>query len=655
MNRPTIRWLLFTLCLSLFLGAMLWVSRRTLDMEKDRSMAEQERLALWRMDAFVSSLLIRENARPPTQYQAFHSPDDLYLGKDNLSVAQGTALMPSPLLAEPPEFVHLHFELLTQNNSLTCTSPQVPTGQALQLATTWYAVTPQIKTATERMAQLQAILQKYPQLANQSSPPATRREQARADDSSVPSRPAEVPPPAASPKPTPILAANADQQSLSERELRQRASVTFASNEAAKSMNASPLLKNSAAPAPPLGQVAAEAKAVAGVADSLKIEKAPGIPSATPSTSAGSAVSANGEVGAAHSHTSPPSDFIPAWAQDELFLTRTASIDGTSRKQGVWIDWPKLRSRLLENIADLLPGADLIPISPSATTTDPLALVTLSVRLAPGALPYSITAFSPMSRGLLIAWACLLAAAAAIAWVLFKSIQLSERRGAFVSAVTHELRTPLTTFRMYSEMLADDVVADPDTRRQYLQTLCDESTRLTHLVENVLSYSRIERGRPQTRIETLTLAELWQRIAPRLKSRAIECGLDVDLDLPESEATVTVQTDPSAVEQILFNLTDNACKYAAPDCETRRVDIRIHSHHNQAILSFRDYGPGISAQQRKKLFQPFSKSATEAAHSAPGVGLGLALSRRLARELGGDLVFQPGPHGATFELTLPLV
>lgn len=236
-------------------------------------------------------------------------------------------------------------------------------------------------------------------------------------------------------------------------------------------MNASPLLKNSAAPAPLLGQVAAEAKAVAGVADSLKIEKAPGIPSATPSTSAGSAVSANGEVGAAHSHTSPPSDFIPAWAQDELFLTRTASIDGTSRKQGVWIDWPKLRSRLLENIADLLPGADLIPISPSATTTDPLALVTLPVRLAPGALPYSITAFSPMTRGLLIAWACLLAAAAAIAWVLFKSIQLSERRGAFVSAVTHELRTPLTTFRMYSEMLADDVVADPDTRRQYLQTL----------------------------------------------------------------------------------------------------------------------------------------------------------------------------------------
>lgn len=139
MNRPTIRWLLFTLCLSLFLGAMLWVSRRTLDMEKDRSMAEQERLALWRMDAFVSSLLIRENARPPTQYQAFHSPDDLYLGKDNLSVAQGTALMPSPLLAEPPEFVHLHFELLTQNNSLTCTSPQVPTGQ-LQLATTWDVV-----------------------------------------------------------------------------------------------------------------------------------------------------------------------------------------------------------------------------------------------------------------------------------------------------------------------------------------------------------------------------------------------------------------------------------------------------------------------------------------------------------------------------------
>ena len=79
---------------------------------------------------------------------------------------------------------------------------------------------------------------------------------------------------------------------------------------------------------------------------------------------------------------------------------------------------------------------------------------------------------------------------------------LSERRGAFVSAVTHELRTPLTTLRMYTEMLADGMVPDEPRRRSYLQTLRAEADRLGHLVENVLAYSRLERNRRGLRAVT---------------------------------------------------------------------------------------------------------------------------------------------------------
>ncbi|MCB1210834.1 MAG: ATP-binding protein, partial [Verrucomicrobiales bacterium] len=164
---------------------------------------------------------------------------------------------------------------------------------------------------------------------------------------------------------------------------------------------------------------------------------------------------------------------------------------------------------------------------------------------------------------------------------------------------------------------------------------------------------RIERGSAQTRTERLTVRELWQRVEPRLTTRASECRLTLELALSEELATQEIETDTSVVEQILFNLVDNACKYAAPDCEKRQIEISIRRDSKRLAIQVRDHGPGLPDAQRRKLFQPFSKSATEAAHSAPGVGLGLALSRRLAREIGGDLKHHPQPQGTAFDLLLP--
>src|ERR1043165_39773 len=111
---------------------------------------------------------------------------------------------------------------------------------------------------------------------------------------------------------------------------------------------------------------------------------------------------------------------------------------------------------------------------------------------------------------LMAAWACIELTIVATAVTLRGIVSLSERRGAFVSAVTHELRTPLTTFKMYSEMLASDMVRDAQKRRQYLETLCSEANRLSHLVENVLAYARLERGSARGRVETVMLVNLIQ-------------------------------------------------------------------------------------------------------------------------------------------------
>ncbi len=106
--------------------------------------------------------------------------------------------------------------------------------------------------------------------------------------------------------------------------------------------------------------------------------------------------------------------------------------------------------------------------------------------------------------------------------------------------------------------------------------------------------------------------------------------------LAPQDAKTVVLTDPAAVEQILFNLVDNSCKYAS-----RAEDRRIHLHWSVGTevtqVRVTDHGPGIQGVQAKKLFRPFSKSDQEAAQSAPGIGLGLALCRRLANEIGGQL------------------
>jgi signal transduction histidine kinase len=239
--------------------------------------------------------------------------------------------------------------------------------------------------------------------------------------------------------------------------------------------------------------------------------------------------------------------------------------------------------------------------------------------------------------------------------VLRGMMLLSERRAAFVSAVTHELRTPLATFKLYSEMLADGLVKDPAKRQSYLETLTTEADRLGHLVENVLSYSRLERGKAAEGQIPVILRDLLHRVEPRLHQRVSQAGAEFSIHHETIPDDFALTTDPAAVEQILFNLVDNACKYAVRDGIPAQLELVLTPAPAALQLALRDHGPGLTRAEARKLFRPFHKSARDAAHSAPGVGLGLALCRRLARDLGGTLeIDHTWPHGACFVLTLPV-
>ncbi len=177
---------------------------------------------------------------------------------------------------------------------------------------------------------------------------------------------------------------------------------------------------------------------------------------------------------------------------------------------------------------------------------------------------------------------------------------MSERRAAFVSAVTHELRTPLTTFRMYVEMLAEGMVRDEKTRSNYLGTLCCEADRLVHLVENVLAYTRLERGGPAARIEPVRVAELLRRTGNRLASRAVQADFSLQVSVLPDVLESEVIADPVAVEQILFDLVDNACKYARL-ADNRMIELQIARHKDRVLLKLHDHGPGVTGRERGRV------------------------------------------------------
>lgn len=325
------------------------------------------------------------------------------------------------------------------------------------------------------------------------------------------------------------------------------------------------------------------------------------------------------------------------WHGQELVLVRSLRRDTGERVQAALLDRTALQARLLAGIHDLLPGARLEPAPDAAPALDRMAV--LPFRLLAPHLDPPLPA--PTLGMLALAWAAVLAGLGGTATALVLAQRLAERRAAFVSAVTHELRTPLTALRLHADLLADARVGEDATRRaSTVAVLQGEAQRLARLIDNVLDYARLERRRPP-QPRSLPLAEMIDPLLPRLAARLAEAGLElVASPLPAA----TLRCDPDALGRILVNLVDNAAKYAAGTTD-KRVDLTLAVERGRVRIALRDRGPGLAADLRRRVFTPFSRSAEAAAGSAPGVGLGLALCRRLARAQGGELRLEAADGG----------
>ena len=352
----------------------------------------------------------------------------------------------------------------------------------------------------------------------------------------------------------------------------------------------------------------------------------------------------------------------PVWVDEQLLLLRRVASHGEVVVQGCVLDWPSIRTSLLDKVTDLIADIDIQPQREDSSSSASRSLTTLPLQLmidepvALAALAIDSPITNPSRSGLwaslLIAWCALGLAAFATAFLIHQIMRLSERRAGFVSAVTHELRTPLTTFRMYADMLAEEMVP-ADKQRHYTQTLRTQADRLSLLVENVLQFAKLERSPQPLPTETVTIAQMLKRFEDRLVERAQQAELKIVTKVPVAAGDVSISTQPAAVEQIVFNLVDNACKYGVPSA-SGVIKISASLNGGNACIEVTDDGPGVSLTGARKMFRPFHKSDLDAANTAPGVGLGLALSRRLAQSIGGKLDVESVETGACFKLSIPI-
>jgi signal transduction histidine kinase len=232
-----------------------------------------------------------------------------------------------------------------------------------------------------------------------------------------------------------------------------------------------------------------------------------------------------------------------------------------------------------------------------------------------------------------------------------KQIALTRQQQDFVSAVSHELKTPLTSIRMYAEMLREGW-ADEGRKRTYYTFICEESERLTRLIDNVLQLARLTRNELRVDLKLTTLGELTEGLRPKIASLIDRAGFVLDLDCGEC-AGLAIKVDEDFLAQILINLVDNAVKFAR-DAERNEVRIACRlSEPGQVQISVRDYGPGVPRDQMKKIFKLFYRSGNELTRETVGTGIGLALVRELTLAMGGRVDLVSAQPGAEFRLTFP--
>lgn len=227
--------------------------------------------------------------------------------------------------------------------------------------------------------------------------------------------------------------------------------------------------------------------------------------------------------------------------------------------------------------------------------------------------------------------------------------RLERVRREFFANLSHELRTPLTAILAYSETLLDGAIDDRDHNVRFLEKLHKHAARMSELISDISDLSAIESGKVTLEPRPVRLRGVLGDVLSLAEARRGAAGIAVNIEVPDD---LLVMADRARLEQILYNLIDNAIKFNRPE---GRVTINTEQQNGRAMIHIEDTGVGIAAQDLPRVFERLYRADKSRSRRTEGTGLGLAIVKHLVQAHGGEIsVRSELGHGSRFTFTLPL-
>ncbi|HUH12146.1 MAG TPA: ATP-binding protein [Longimicrobiales bacterium] len=225
----------------------------------------------------------------------------------------------------------------------------------------------------------------------------------------------------------------------------------------------------------------------------------------------------------------------------------------------------------------------------------------------------------------------------------------NDSKARFLAVMSHELRTPLTAIVGYSELLeSHQAGALSDVQQSHVERIKAATWHLVGIVDEVLTHARTEAGREEVRVEPMDGGRLVAEVSSLFEESAASAGIALRVRVPPEP--IPLETDAGKLRQILVNLVGNAVKFT----ERGEVEVTAASPDGLFVVTVRDTGVGIAPEDHERIFQPFTQADNGTTRTRQGTGLGLTVSRTLARLLGGELTLESEPGvGSTFQVRLP--
>jgi signal transduction histidine kinase len=237
-----------------------------------------------------------------------------------------------------------------------------------------------------------------------------------------------------------------------------------------------------------------------------------------------------------------------------------------------------------------------------------------------------------------------------IMYTLNVELRLNKLKSEFISNVSHELKSPLTSIRMMTEMLHNNRVQTEERKSTYYSAMLEESEHLSHLIDNILDFSRMDDDRKKYDFTDVNLDELLTKFLESTREMIPEPGFDIRYNSPDK--VPVIKGDKNAILQVFYNLIDNAIKFSGT---SRQIDVRLFSEDDELLFCVKDSGIGISSKDQAKIFDRFYRGEEPQRLGIRGSGIGLTIVQKIIEAHKGHLTLESKHgEGSTFCVHLPI-